>query len=278
MSAHPDLRPLFPELEQRLITLLRSISPDDWSKPTIAGQWTVKDVAAHLLDTSLRRLSMARDGYFGEKPDIRSYPDLVAFLDRLNADWVAAMRRVSPGLLIELLEQTSHQVFAHFASLELGAPAQFSVAWAGEEKSENWFDIAREYTERWHHQQQIRLAVGGDNGPDRITTRDLYYPVLDTFMRALPHHYRQAAAPENTVLRLKVDGDAGGTWSIVRAAEGWQSSDPLREAAAEVVIPEDIAWRVVTKGISKAGAISRSQLAGDRRLAEHVFSMLSIMG
>ena len=38
--------------------------------------------------------------------------------------------------------------------------AIFSVAWAGESESENWFDVARDYTERWHHQQQIRDAVG----------------------------------------------------------------------------------------------------------------------
>lgn len=282
-STKPDLRSLFPELERRLIALLRSLPDDAWAKPTLAGQWTVKDIAAHLLDTSLRRLSMARDGYFGEKPDIHSYQDLVAFLNRLNADWVAAMRRVSPQVIIEQLEASSRQVSEHFATLDLAAPAFFSVAWAGEEKSENWFDIAREYTERWHHQQQIRLATGHDHGPDAITTRELYFPVLDTFLQALPHHYREVSAPAGTLVRVKVSGEAGGAWMIerieriARGASAWQLSDSLREAAAEVTIPDDIAWRVVTKGISRAEAISRSQLQGDRALAEHVFSMLSIM-
>jgi hypothetical protein len=36
----------------------------------------------------------------------------------------------------------------------------FSVARAGEEASLNWFNIAREYSERSLHQQQIREAVG----------------------------------------------------------------------------------------------------------------------
>ena len=30
---------------------------------TIAPAWKVKDVAAHLLDTQLRKLSLVRDGY-----------------------------------------------------------------------------------------------------------------------------------------------------------------------------------------------------------------------
>ena len=62
----------------------------------------------------------------------------------------------------------------------------FPVSWAGEQESANWFDIAREFTERWHHQQQIRLAVEKPG----IMTREFYYPVLDCFMRALPYSYR----------------------------------------------------------------------------------------
>jgi hypothetical protein len=33
------------------------------------------------------------------------------------------------------------------------------VAWAGEAESKNWFHVARDYSEKWHHQQQIREAV-----------------------------------------------------------------------------------------------------------------------
>lgn len=277
MSARPDLRPLFPELERRLITLLRSLAAGDWTKPTIAGRWTVKDIAAHLLDTSLRRLSMVRDDFHGESPDIRSYQDLVDFLNRLNADWVAAMRRVSPPILIDLLEQSSQQVSAHFATLDLAAPAAFSVAWAGEGKSENWFDIAREYTERWHHQQQIRLATGRDRADDRITTRELYFPVLDTFFRALPHHYRDVSAAPGSLVRVKITGEACGEWAIERR-DAWQMSDPLRAATAEITIPDAIAWRVVTKGIPRTEALQGSTISGDRALSEHVFSMLAIMG
>jgi hypothetical protein len=49
---------------------------------------------------------------------------------------------------------------AAVAALPPHAEAPFGVAWAGETRSANWLDTGREYTERWHHQMQIRDAVG----------------------------------------------------------------------------------------------------------------------
>jgi len=53
---------LFQILDDKLIELLRSLQPIDWDKPTLAKRWTVKDIAAHLLDTNVRSLAM-RDGH-----------------------------------------------------------------------------------------------------------------------------------------------------------------------------------------------------------------------
>src|SRR5688572_4941575 len=55
--------PLFAPIHDELMALLRSLTAEEWMAPTVAGAWTVRDVAAHLLDTGLRRLSMHRDGY-----------------------------------------------------------------------------------------------------------------------------------------------------------------------------------------------------------------------
>lgn len=153
---------LFPGLHAELIALLRGLAPDDWSRPTAAGSWTVKDVTAHLLDVQLRQLSCKRDGAMPPPPDppIAGYADLVAFLNRLNAEWVTAARRLSPRVLTDLLELAGGQMAESQAGLDPFAPALFAVAWAGEEESLTWFDMAREHTELWHHQQQIRDAVG----------------------------------------------------------------------------------------------------------------------
>ncbi len=101
------------------------------------------------------------------------------------------MRRVSPRLLMDILDLAEPQLHAYFASLDPQAPATIGVAWAGEERSLNWFDLGREYTERWLHQQQIREAVGAPG----LSQRRWLHPTLDIFVRALPFTYGPVEAP-----------------------------------------------------------------------------------
>ncbi len=111
-----DVRPLFSILDNKLITLLQSLKDEDWNKPTIAKKWTVKDIAAHLLDGNFRTLSLVRDGHkIQPAPVINSYQDLLNYLNGLNADWVTAAKRFSPQLLVELLE-TSGKSFTDYLS------------------------------------------------------------------------------------------------------------------------------------------------------------------
>jgi len=266
---------LLRKVDSLLVELLRSLGPHDWEKQTVAPQWKVKDVAAHLLDTQLRKLSMVRDGYRSEAPEIRSPADLVSFVNRLNQEGVQVYRRLSPQALISLLEGGSLQSADFHESLDPFATALFGVSWAGEDTSPNWFDTARELTERWHHQEQIRLAVKRPG----IITRELYHPVLDCFMRALPHHYGEVAAAPGTLLQFDISGDCGGTWLLERDANTWrlvgQSPAAVR---ARVTVPQEIAWRIFTKGISQAAAASQVEAEGDRELGLHILGMTAIVG
>jgi hypothetical protein len=64
-----DTRSMFRPVSTGLVALLRSLPPDGWGRPTVAGTWAVRDVVAHLLDTALRRLSVHRDGMRPPAPD-----------------------------------------------------------------------------------------------------------------------------------------------------------------------------------------------------------------
>ncbi|MBZ5569045.1 MAG: maleylpyruvate isomerase N-terminal domain-containing protein [Acidobacteriia bacterium] len=266
---------LFPKIEGLLIDLLRALSPEDWEKQTISPQWKVKDVAAHLLDTHLRKLSIARDGHVGEAVVIRSPADLVAFVNRLNEEGVRLYRRLSPPVLISMMELASQESAEYHQSLDPFAPAKFAVSWAGDTASPNWFDTAREFTERWHHQQQIRLAL---NRPG-IMTRELYHPVLDCFMRGLPHAYRDLQAEPGTLLQFEIAGECGGAWYLHRGPESWRLVDRfLGQATSQVIIPQEIAWRIFTKGIDRQAAAAQVQIIGDLRLGSHVLQMTAIVG
>ena len=266
---------LFPGLHAELMSLLRGFQPGDWNRPTVCAQWSVKDITAHLLDGNVRRLSFGRDGLTAT-PDvvISSYPDLVGYLNRLNAEWTAAARRLSPRVLIELLDFTSGPVHAFFQSLDPHALALFSVAWAGERASQNWFDIGREYTERWLHQQQIREAVGAEG----LTARRWLHPTLDIFVRALPFTYQGVSASKGQAVRLTIEGEAGGVWTLVRGAGGWRILTGWEPGpAATVTLDQNAAWKLFSKGLDRESARRGIQIEGDPRLGEPVLGSLAVM-
>jgi uncharacterized protein (TIGR03083 family) len=265
---------LFPKLDGMLIELLRSLAPEDWEKQTFSPKWRVKDVAAHLLDTPLRGVSIGRDGYLVESPRIASAADLAAFVNRLNSEGVIVYRRLSPLVLIRLVEIAAKLLAEYHASRDPYAMAPYGVSWAGENTSANWFDTAREFTERWHHQQQIRLAV---NKPG-IMTRELYHPVLDCFLRALPFRYRNVSAKPGTLVKINVAGECGGSWYLYRSEDSWQLiGEPFGEAASEVTIPQEIAWRIFTKGIDPESARAQVGITGDATKGLPVLGMVSIV-
>lgn len=248
----------FAPLHRELVTLLRGLTPQEWSARTVAGEWTVKDVAAHLLDTAIRRLAIQRDGHLPPGPfDPHA----------MNRVWVEASRRLSPGVLTEMIETYGMQEVTYFESLDPFADAPWGVQWAGEELSPMWFDMARELTERWHHQEQIRNAVGR---PSLIEHRGA---VIDTFVRALPHTYRDAQAPEGTSVVLKIDE---ATWSLVRDREWTLFTGEAAKPATRVTMEGDVAWRVFTKGLKRENV--RATVEGDERLAEPVLSMVAVIG
>ena len=266
--------PLLRRVDSKLVELLRALRPDEWDLQTLAPAWKVRDVAAHLLDTALRKLSMVRDRCFVEQPNINSEQDVVDLVNRLNREGVAVYRRLSPPVLIDLMESTCRQSAEFHESLDPFAPALFNVSWAGESISLNWFDTARELTERWHHQQQIREATQRPG----IMTPDLYHPVLDCFLRGLPHSFRAVDAPSGTSLQIDIDGDCGGSWLLARSSSAWSfAATPTSSPAAHVSIPQPIAWRVFTRGIPRHDAIAQSNIRGDRTLAEHVFHLTAIV-
>jgi uncharacterized protein (TIGR03083 family) len=266
---------LFAGLNDELISLLRGLSPEDWERPTVAGAWRVRDVAAHLLDAMLRRVSAARDGH-RMQPDgpIDDYRNLVGYLNRLNASWVAVSNRLSPRVLTDLLAWTGPQVAAVMASLPPHEQAMIGVAWAGEERSENWFDTGREYTEHWHHQAQIRDAVGAPG----LYERRWLHPVIELCLYALPVAFRGLDRPAGATLVLEVTGDAGGTWSLVRTEGAWKLwRGAAEKPAANARMDGDTAWRLLFNALPAEAARTKITAEGDPELFERLIAARGVM-
>lgn len=275
MTNKIETLPLFPILDRKLIELLTSLTTDEWESQTVAKRWNVKDVAAHLLDGNLRALSISRDSYFGEKPEnVNSYQDLVDFLNQMNLSWTQAARRLSPQVLIGLLEPSGKEYHEHLQTLDPFGSAVFSVAWAGQEQSPNWFHIAREYTEKFLHQQQIRDAVSKPG----IMTKELYYPFMDTLMFAFPHTFRHVTAADGTVVSLRVTSEIGGTWHIVQTASGWVPDKRGNlHPHAQVTMDPDTAWKLFSKSWRPEQVLDKVEIMGDTALAHQVLHIVAVM-
>jgi hypothetical protein len=88
------------------------------------------------------------------------YPraDHEEFLRRLawrNQRWVDGTWVLSPRLITSLLAWSGEQLDTYLGTIEPTRAS--SVYWAGPVPL--WFDLAREFTERWVHYRQIQEAV-----------------------------------------------------------------------------------------------------------------------
>ena len=266
---------LLRKVDHKLIELLTSLRSAEWDLQTIVPHWAVRDVAAHLLDTALRKLSMVRDGCYVEAANVHSQQEVITLVNRLNREGVMVYRRLSPRVLTDLMANVCQESARFHESLDPFATAVFNVSWAGDDKSLNWFDTARELTERWHHQQQIRLATQRPG----IMTQELYHPVLDCFLRGLPHLYREVAAPPGTLVTIKISGECGGKWFLEKAAEGWRlMKNSAAPCVAHVTIPQELAWRVFTKGMDRESACAQIKVEGDRDLGGWALQLTAIVG
>jgi uncharacterized protein (TIGR03083 family) len=264
--------PLFGEVRRELVSLLKDLTEEEWGLPTAAPKWNVKDVALHILGGDVGNLSRRRDG-FSLPADLSSYKKLVAFINEINAQWVAAGQRMSARVLIDLTEHMGRQADEYFAGLDPFATGE-TVNWAGDGPMPVWFDVAREYTERWHHQQQIRDAT---RRPGLYETR-IFEPVLDTFVRGLPHTFRDVATASGVVVQLSVTGALTKTWSLVRGDGNWKLFDGAgHRKDAEVTIKAEEAWKIFTRRVRGEEAVRRSELSGDRRLGEKILQMVSVI-
>ena len=270
-----DTAPLFAPLQAELLALLRSLSPDEWLRPTIAPRWRVRDVAAHLLDGDLRYVAAYRDGHFAPvDAPITSAADVSRLVNHLNATGVAYSARLSSRQLVELLEMSGGWVIDLVNALPLHGKAIWPVSWAGEGESENWMDVGRQYTERWHHQMQIRDATGR---PLLLEPRWLD-ALLDICVRALPVTYRDVEAPAGTAIRVAVNAAQPRSWLLVTDGARWSViADDQCEAACTTRLEADAAWRLLFNALGPAQARAAIRVSGDQRLALPLLGARSVI-
>jgi hypothetical protein len=262
-----DVRGSLTTQRGRLLSLLTSLSGAQWAASTAAAEWSVKDIALHLLDVDLSWLAQDRDhDQSGIIPVPADHGQFVRGLARRNQRWVDGTQTLSPRLITGLLAWSGEQLDAHLRTVDLTGSS--SVYWAGEVPV--WFDLAREFTERWVHYRQIREAA---QPAQEHQQPDQYLPlVLRTFIWGFPHQY-QAPAPAGTAIALEIPGI--GAWTLIRAATGWSLDEGQAAApAARLQATGEAAWRLLTGARYDPRQV---QLSGDQTLTEPLLRVRGII-
>ncbi|MCW5849943.1 MAG: hypothetical protein KIT87_07650 [Anaerolineae bacterium] len=79
-------------------------------------------------------------------------------------------------------------------------------------------------------------------------------------------------------MTLTVTGDAGGQWTVRHEGNGWTlyTGRPATPNA-QVVLDQDTAWRLLTRGLPLNSGLDRATLHGNPALARQLFEMVSII-
>jgi uncharacterized protein (TIGR03083 family) len=260
-----DARASFRITRSALFELLSQFDAADWTSVTAAAPWTVHDVVAHLLGDDVLRLSRSRDAHW-LAPEL----GLPASLHRANAQWVAAFQSVSPQVLVDLLHVSSQEIAGYWDSVNLDEIGE-AVSWSGPGPAPVWFDCARDFSEDWVHQAQIREATGRPPwGRDDVRAQ-----LIDTVIRAIPHTLNRHALSGES---LRVDVvDLGRSWSWQREADGWSYAPYQQSADAVVRIDSDTLWHVAVRMIQPVDAVKHARIEGDTPLARAALHLLSII-
>jgi uncharacterized protein (TIGR03083 family) len=272
-----DTRSLMRTIRARLHELVDALTDDDWHRPTVCPGWNVADIVAHVIGDDLGRLSRTHDGVVLEpEPD----EDLPAFLDRINEEWVVAFRRLSPAVLVSLLGAGGAEVLALWDELALDAPTG-GVSWAGLEESPAWMDLARDTTEYWIHEQQIREAADrSHHDPDEVIA------VVGILSRGLPHALRHVEAADGASVVVRAD-DLGVGWAVERRDGQWWWAGAAEPGTAEpapaggpgvaavVTASGQAYWRRWTR--HPAGTRDQFATTGDPAVAQAVLDHVAIV-
>ena len=111
-----------------------------------------------------------------------------------------------------------------------------------------------------------------------IITKQLFHPLINTLVQALPFTYKNTGAIAGATLQLNITGEEGGEWQLQKTINEWQlSNEKTAEATATISMSADTAWKLFSKGISPAFALLQTEMGGDVELGKVALGRVLVM-
>lgn len=200
--------------QDALITLVKTIPPASWNRPTDCSEWSVKDIVCHLVAVA-ELFTSPRELVRQQARATRRRRDFPSKLDALNHTAVEARRHLTPAELVKRLEETSHpylRLRARVGRWGRVVPIYMPhMGWA------NWAFFMDVIITRDVFMHRIDIARGagaaldlGDH--DRRVVADLV------------RHWERSSGAR---CRLELTGPAGGTFECGRSRDAEISGDAV---------------------------------------------------
>ena len=278
MTIPPEPPRQYPELFQverdRLLELLGSMAASDWQRPTPCPGWNVLGLASHLLGDDLSVLAGHRDQHRGTPaPQGLDEEGFVRWLDDLQVEWVRAMRRLSPRVVVDLLKWTGPQIVSTVKAEDASAVLA-DVSWARPTPVPLWLDQARELSERWIHRQQILQSLGR---PSDLRS-DLAEPVMDGLRWAYPFRLGAHRRGTGATVDITISGEVNLRWTIISDGVSWAfQAAPGDWLAAELRLTSEQAWRLLSNNFD-SGVHGEIRVSGDPGIVAALLQTRAIIG
>jgi uncharacterized protein (TIGR03083 family) len=240
----------------RLITLLETLEPQDWTLPTACTAWNVRDIVAHQAGgyasgTSYRELirqysSIPKKGQLPE--DAVNELQLNERANRTPAELIAELRTVGPIAI----EKWAHQFkLAKLISIPHPVPGILSL------RHLMWVIHSRD---TWMHRLDICRAAGRDFEQTADQDGRIVALVMLDVMKRLHHKLG------NPSVTIELTGISGGIWNI----------GPTQPSAA--IRMDALTFNIYASGrFNLAEVLSQATLSGDTVLAERVLKNIMVL-
>lgn len=234
----PEPVALWEQTSQDLLTVLRDLSDDDWSKPALPG-WSVQDVVAHLahLESEVAGMPQPDGGHI----DVDSAPNQAMPTDLTHVG-VEARRGMSAEAVLAEFEQACVGRREVLAGLDLSDPKAQAPGVAGRLGWDLATLLRNRPIDMWVHEQDVREATGR---PMTTTGVGAAY-VAGIMTKVFPMTLRRL--PTGTAVVAHITGPQGRTLAARVGEDGRATPFDPAEGSDVTLELDDITWLRLTGG------------------------------
>ena len=251
-----------------VVALLRSLEPQDWSRPTDLPGWDVRAVAAHLA-----HLESELAGHEQAPVEVPALPHITSPMGIYTEMGPLARASWTAEQIVDELERSAE---TRLKALRADPPTDGKAIPAITPGNIGWTWetlLSNRPLDVWMHEQDIRRAVGRPGGLDSPAAAHTAH----VFARGLGFIVgKRVAPPAGTTVVLDVTGPQQVHTAVVVGSDGRGTTLPADPEDPTVTLRMDVETFIVLAGGRVAPSDVQVEVEGDQGLGAQVLAALAV--